>query len=356
MNKKTIKRTVLKFLWPLLYHTKSHLISRLAYAGIGSILMFHRVCPAKGEIRIRGNAGMEVTPEYLEKLVQTLMEENYEFVSLDTVYDRLQEKHIGRKFIALTFDDGYADNLIHAYPILKKYNIPFTIYIVTSYPDGQLTPWWHPLEDLILKNDYLEFQEDEKTYKFNCAGLSEKETAFHSIRALLMGGPQADLLARVNKFFSQYDIDLSKTTKDLMLNWDQIIELSNTGIVTLGAHTVNHLALNRLTDENIKREVLDSKLRLESKLHKSIDHFSYPFGSSEEVNEREFAIVKECGFKTSTTTRWGNVFQEHRDHKECLPRIPVNEKRDLHDVKFLRLSINGAIPCMINKFKRIVTV
>ena len=140
----------------------------------------------RGKIRIRGNSGLEVTPEYLEKLIQSLIKESYEFVSLDTVYDRLQEKYRERKFISLTFDDGYADNLIHAYPILKKYNIPFTIYIVTSYPDGQLTPWWHPLEDLILKNDYLEFQEDEKTYKFNCAGLSEKETAFHNIRALLM--------------------------------------------------------------------------------------------------------------------------------------------------------------------------
>lgn len=356
MNKKTIKRTVLKFLWPLLYHTKSHLISRLAYAGIGSILMFHRVCPAKGEIRIRGNAGMEVTPEYLEKLVQTLMEENYEFVSLDTVYDRLQEKHIGRKFIALTFDDGYADNLIHAYPILKKYNIPFTIYIVTNYPDGQLTPWWYPLEDLILKNDFLEFQEDEKRYEFSCAGLPEKEMAFHNIRALLMGGPQADLLARVNKFFSRYNVDSSEATRDLMLNWDQIAELSKTGIVTLGAHTVNHLALNRLSDENIKSEVIDSKLRLESKLQNSVDHFSYPFGSSEEVNEREFAIVKECGFKTSTTTRWGNIFRDHKDYIECLPRIPVSEKRDLYDVKFLHLSINGTIPCLMNKFTRVVTV
>ena len=90
-------------------------------------------------------------------------------------------------------------------------------------------------------------------------------------------------------------------------------------------------------------------------MQKRVDHFSYPFGSSKEVNEREFAIVKECGFKTSTTTRWGNIFKEHKDHKECLPRIHVSEKRDLYNVKFLSLSINGVIPCMVNRFKRIVT-
>ena len=356
LNKKTIKRTILKILWPLLYHTQSHLISRMAYSGIGSILMFHRVCPADSKIRIQGNSGLEVTPEYLEKLIQSLLKENYDFVSLDAVHDRLQEQQDGRKFLALTFDDGYADNLTHAYPILKKYNIPFTIYIATNYPDGKLIPWWYPLEELILKNERLEFQDDEQCHVFNCASLPEKETAFHNIRALLMGGPQADLLSRANKFFALHNVDLSEATKGFMLNWDQIEELNKTDIVNLGAHTVNHLALNRLSEEDVRREILDSKLRLESKLKKSIDHFSYPFGTSEEVNEREFFIAKECGFKTSTTTRWGNIFSQHKHHQECLPRIHVSEKRDLYNVKFLKLFIDGAIPCMINKFKRVITV
>ena len=355
MNKKTMKRAVLKILWPLLYQTKCHLISRLGYSGIGSILMFHRVCPADGKIRIQGNSGLEVTPEYLEKSIQYLMKENYEFISLDTVYDRLQEEHSNRKFLAFTFDDGYSDNLTHAYPILKKYNIPFTIYIATTYPDGQLTPWWYPLEEVILKNDCLEFQEDGKYYQFNCRSLPEKETVFHNIRALLMDGLQTNLVSRVQKFFSLFDVDLLETSKGYMLSWEQINELSKSRLVNFGAHTVNHLALNRLSKEDVKQEVLNSKLRLEAKLQKRVDHFSYPFGSSKEVNEREFAIVKECGFKTSTTTRWGNIFKEHRDHKECLPRIHVSEKRDLYNVKFLSLSINGVIPCMVNRFKRIVT-
>ena len=73
MNTKTLKRAVIKTLWPLLYHTKIHFISRLIYSGIGSILMFHRVCPADERIRIQGNSGMEVTPNYLESLIQYLI-------------------------------------------------------------------------------------------------------------------------------------------------------------------------------------------------------------------------------------------------------------------------------------------
>ena len=356
MNKKTIKRNIIKNIWPLLYRTKSHLITRLAYSGIGSILMFHRVCPPDERVRIQSNSGMEVTPRYLELLIQYVLNLNYEIISLDAVYERLQYGRSGKKFIAFTFDDGYSDNLVYAFPILKKYNIPFTIYVSTNYPDGQLTPWWYPLEELILKNDSLEFEEDGQPQKFNCSSLPEKEITYHYILALLMGDSQTDLLSRVQRFFSFYKVNLIEATKGYMLNWDQIRALSREKLVSFGAHTVNHLALNRLSEKDATDEILNSKLRLESKLQKKIDHFSYPFGTAKEANEREFSIVKKCGFKTATTTRWGNIFPEHRDYQECLPRIHVSEKRDLYNVNFLSLSLNGLIPSIINKFKRVVTI
>ena len=356
MNKKTLKRSIIKNLWPLLYKTRSHLISRSLYSGIGSILMFHRVCPNDKRMRIQGNSGMEITPQYLESLIQYLLKLNYEIISLDSVFERLEKGHEGSKFIAFTFDDGYYDNFLHAFPILKKYNIPFTIYVATNYPDGLVTPWWYPLEELILKNDRLEFQEDGQLQSFFCKRLSDKEVAFHNIRTLLMGGPYADLLSRVKNFFDFFNVDLYEATKGYMLSWEQIKDLNREEIVTFGAHTVNHLALNRLSKKNATDEILNSKQRLESELQNKVHHFSYPFGSSEEVNEREFSIAKQCGFKTSTTARWGNIFKKHKDHQECLPRIHVSEKRDLYDIKLLSLSINGVIPCIVNKFKRVVTI
>jgi peptidoglycan/xylan/chitin deacetylase (PgdA/CDA1 family) len=171
-----------------------------------------------------------------------------------------------------------------------------------------------------------------------------------------MHSPQEQLPFKVNSFFRNHNIDLSEISEHYMLSWAQIQELNKSNLVNFGAHTVNHLALNKISKNDIRKEVLDSKLRLELKLQQSIDHFSYPFGSTEEVNEREFSIIKECGFKTATTTRWGNIFSEHKYHNECLPRIHINEKRDFRNVNFLSLSIDGVIPCMVNKFKRVVTV
>ena len=356
MHRKTIKRKIIKLLFPALYHAKVHLISRIFYSGVGSILMFHRVCAEDTKPRIQGSSGLEVTPSYLEQLIKYFSAVGYEFLSLDGVYERLREKKNGKKFLSFTFDDGYADNYFHAFPILKKYNIPCTIYVSTNYTERQAGPWWYSLEDLLLRNDYLEFGLDQRAYKFNTGTLPEKEDAFRIIRHLLMNGREGDPSSRIQDFFSLFDVNLEQLAGKLMLSWEQIIELSKVPIFDFGAHTVNHFPLNKLSRDEIKYEVLESKKQIESKIKRSVCHFSYPFGSSNEVNDREFAIVKECGFKTATTTRWGNIFPEHANHLECLPRIHVNEKRDSYDVRLLSLSVNGTIPCVINKFKRVVTV
>ena len=171
-----------------------------------------------------------------------------------------------------------------------------------------------------------------------------------------MSGQEGNSLKRCKEFFSMFNVNLEQLTEKMMLSWGQIIELSQNSIIDFGAHTVNHFSLNRLSDEEIKSEVLESQKEIESRTQKNVCHFSYPFGSRGEVNDREFKIVKECGFKTATTTRWGNIFPQHVEHLECLPRIHVNEKRDSKDVRILKLSVNGVIPCLVNKFKQVVTV
>ena len=152
-----------------LFHSKSYLLSKSFYSGLGSILMFHRVCPSSSKPRIRGNAGLEVTPEYLENTISFLHQNNYEIVPLGQVEKILNEGPREKKFAVLTFDDGYVDNYLHAYPILKKYKIPFTIYVTTNLPDGEAILWWYLLEDLILRENRIEFEINGQGHQFSCA-------------------------------------------------------------------------------------------------------------------------------------------------------------------------------------------
>ena len=354
MYSRTIKRVSARILFSLLSHSRSYYLSKPFYSGLGSILMFHRVCPESSRPRIRGNSGLEVTPEYLENTIKFLRKNNYEIISLSQVAKILNDNYKKKKFAVLTFDDGYIDNYVHAYPIFKKHRVPFSIYVTTNFPDGNAILWWYILEDLILKETRIEFQLNGLEYQYSYDSLWQKEWAYQQIHELILNGPSNDLNQRIRQVFKNYDIDFLKKTSELALTWEQIREMSADPLVEIGAHTINHHALSKLTNSAVQKEMEGSRDKIESEINQKVEHFSYPFGTRNEVGQREFRIAKKCGFKTSTTTTIANIFEEHKDLLEQLPRIPVNQKRDNGKINYLNLWLNGTLPCIINKFKKIL--
>jgi peptidoglycan/xylan/chitin deacetylase (PgdA/CDA1 family) len=92
-------------------------------------------------------------------------------------------------------------------------------------------------------------------------------------------------------------------------------------LVTIGAHTKNHFSLAKLTQNELIDEIVDSKAIIESRLGISVKHFCYPFGGKKEAGVREFKLIKDLGFDTAVTTRFGNIFPEHSEHLTSLPRV-----------------------------------
>ena len=354
MYPKIVKRMGARILFPLLFYSRSYYLSKPFYSGLGSILMFHRVCPESSKPRIRGNSGLEVTPEYLENSIKFLRKNNYEIVSLSQAAEILNEDYRKKKFAVFTFDDGYIDNYEYAYPVFKKHRVPFTIYVTTNFPDRKAVLWWYLLEDLILKESRIEFQLNDREYQYYCSSLQQKEWVYQQIHKLILSGSSNDLNYRIREVFKNYDINFYKKTLELALTWEQIKEMSADPLVEIGAHTINHFALNSLHDSAVQEEMEGSRDKIESKINQKVEHFSYPFGTRNEIGRREFRIAKKCGFKTSTTSSVANIFKEHKNLLEQLPRIPVNQKRDNGKINYLNLWLNGALPCVINRFKKIV--
>ena len=349
-----IKRATARLLFPSLFHTRSHLLSKPFYSGVGSILMFHRVCPKNSYQRIRNNSGLEVTPEYLEKTILFLLKNNYKIIPIGQVQQILNGDYIRKKFIVFTFDDGYVDNYRFAYPIFKKYGIPFTVYVATDLPDNKAILWWYLLEDLVLKNSQLDFELNEKKYRFSCPNFWEKEATYHAIHNLILNGPPEELTERIRQIIEKNNINLFDKTSEISLTWEQIREMHQDPLVEIGAHTIHHNPLNQLSDSMLIKEMEGSRDKIESMTGHKVEHFCYPFGTQNEAGNREFDFANKCGFKTSTTTRMGNIFPEHRNLLQQLPRITVNEKRDNGNINYFNVWPNGALPCINNKFKRIV--
>lgn len=123
---------------------------------IGEIWMLHR-CTSVRSTNPQQRS-LEVTPEFLEQMILEYQAKGYIFISMDAVVQLLQiskPKIQNSKFVVVTFDDGYRDNFIEALPILKKYNVPFIVYVTTNFIDNYSEMWWYPGRQLALSKDEL---------------------------------------------------------------------------------------------------------------------------------------------------------------------------------------------------------
>lgn len=218
---------------------------------IGEVWQLHRVRPNlsdNDELRT-----YEITPKRLEKLIQTYMQKGYEFVSMDTVYSYvMSESKFKKKFVAVTLDDGYEDNYSIAYPIFKKYNIPFCIYVAQAYI------------------------------------LGEKSAS------------------------DKYDFE--------MLTVEQLKELSNETLCTLGGHTHSHIRLNQLSKEEQYKEIIECKLWLENVINKPVVHYAFPYG---DYTQDTLGVMKQIGIKCSVAAWGGGVRVTNRPYS--IPRLLVTE-------------------------------
>lgn len=302
-------------------------------AGMITIFMLHRVCPSNPNKLTPNETNMRVSPEFLERFIITLKANGYGFISLDDVYNILTKGEKVTKKIVITLDDGYKDNYTIAYPIFKKHNIPFCIYITTCFPEKSVILWWYILEDLLLENEIIKLGND---IVYECKTKEQKDNAFMQIRQFIIALKKDNFLNDLNLLFCNYKMDWFSKNKELCLDWEEIIELSKDPLCTIGSHTKNHYSLSQLSYEEVKEEILGANALLEKKLGKRIYHFAYPFGGRGEAGRREFDIVKSLGFKTATTTRQGMIYMEHNKFLECLPRIMLTEKFDIDSLKYYR--------------------
>ena len=135
------------------------------------------------------------------------------------------------------------------------------------------------------------------------------------------------------------------------MTWGELQELARDPLVTIGAHTVNHVRLTKVPDTVARSEMRMSAAVIEAALGKKPEHLSYPVGDATSAGPREFAIARELGFKSAVTTRPGVLFPEHCEHLTALPRISLNgEYQQLRYVEVLR---SGAATAIWNRFRRV---
>ena len=347
-----MKQTIIRTGLETLYFSGMHHVMRPLVGGVGAILTLHHVRPPRPDA-FQPNHLLEVTPVFLEGLLKRLKHARIDVISLDEMHRRYVSGDFKRRFVCITFDDGYKDLMRWAYPLLKKYELPFALYIPTSFPDRLGELWWVALEAVIARNSRVGMVIDGKGRFFECGSVQEKRQLYDEIYGYLRGLKTEDELRRVVRDVAAgHRVDIASFCRDLCMDWQEIIDLTADPLVTIGAHTVNHMMLKKMTnDAAVRAEMEMSRAVLEAALGQRPEHLAYPVGDPTSAGAREFRIAGELGFKTAVTTRPGVLFKAHRDHLTALPRISVNG--DFQQQRYLKVLMSGAATAMWNGFRRV---
>lgn len=335
-----------------LYFSGAHRIARQFLAGEGAILTFHRVRPGRDDA-FQPNLGLEITPQFLDEVLTALRAEGVEIVTLDEVHRRLiAGERTARRFVALTFDDGYRDNLEYAWPVLKRHQAPFALYVPSAYAEGLGELWWIVLEMAIARHDQIEITLDGAEHLFDCATDESKQQTFETIYRHMRGQANYDDLLQVARELAfGYGIDMGRLCRETCMGWDELAFLAGDPLVTIGAHTVTHPILAKLSAEAARAEMLDGARAIASRLGHMPAHFSYPVGQPDAAGPREFELAAGAGFRTAVTTRPGVLFPDHVRHLTALPRISVNGA--FQRMRYLDVLLSGAPTALINRFRRV---
>ena len=332
-----------------LYFSGAHALLRPFVGGIGAILTLHHVRPPRPD-RFQPNRLLEVTPQFLEKVARRLRRSRLDLITLDELHRRLTEGYSGRRFVCVTIDDGYRDTLNWAYPILKKYEIPFALYIPTSFPDRLGELWWLALEAVIARNDRIGLVIDGSDQRFDCRSVEEKRSLFAWLYVWLRSLDSEEELRRVVRDLSgRYHVDIAAFCDELCMSWDELALLARDPLVTIGAHTVNHIMLKKAPEKAARSEMEMSQAVIEASLGVKPQHLAYPIGDQTSAGPREFRIARELGFKTAVTTRPGVLFARHREHLTALPRISLNG--EFQRMRYVRVLLSGAATAVWNGFR-----
>lgn len=289
---------------------------------IGIVYMLHHICDKNPKL-IPTNEDLKVSPSFLEKIILKYKNRGFDFLSLDNLYKLVIGQDRPKKpFVVFTIDDGYLDNFTNALPIFEKYSVPFCIFIATDFIDKKAILWWDTIEDLILSRDSIAI--DDGTV-YPCTTFQQRWDTFRYLRERILKLDQSHLEEGLNRMFANYSIDWYKPIMQKGMSWEQVRQLANHPLCTIGGHTVSHPALNKLSYQEAKGEIQEGIIRLEKETGQSVNYFAYPYGTPNEISTREVSIIEELGLKMAFMAHQGCLTISNMNNSSQLPRVYFKE-------------------------------
>jgi peptidoglycan/xylan/chitin deacetylase (PgdA/CDA1 family) len=261
------------------------------------VLMYHRV-------NDDGDPFFPALPVPVFEAQIRYLARTYTVHTVEELAERMKRGRIPRDAIAITFDDGYRDNLTQAAPILARHALPATIFLATAHIGSRRRLWFDEVAQAF------------KTTRADAAVLpwgrvtlraeAERVAALDEAWARLKRAPEAsfsDTLDRVLDALAPFDRDGGPANG--MLDWEEVDALSKFGF-TLGAHTATHPILSRVSAARARREIEESRDTIRAQTGRTPVAFAYPNGGAADYTDEVASFVRDAGFTCGVTTRFGS--------------------------------------------------
>jgi len=265
----------------------------------------------------------------------------------------------------ITIDDGYQSNYLLAYPVLKRFDAPATVFLSTDFVNRKEPLWVDRIEYAIDKtaNKRFRLRIGKEILSFGLGNTVLKRMCDRTLRSRLKSitGQKREKLIKDLEYNLSQKLIMGSDTPEIYrsLEWYQVLDMSKSGLVSIGSHTCSHTALAHCIDEDAKRELSLSKQIIEEKTGLGCGFFCYPNGGIEDFNARTRNLLKGAGYLcglTNTTglnDKYSDVFELKRfgmsrscglgEFKRILAgvsRLPGYVKQK---AQFLRSSLRGAL-------------
>jgi len=212
----------------------------------------------------------------------------------------------GEKYcVAITFDDGYRDNFLCAFPVLKAFDLPATIFLTTGCLESGELPWYDQISWAFKLTTQPRLSLGHLGGPEAClGGRPERLQAMNKTLAWLRVVQDDERLRQIPRVLDALHVPTHLSVPNPMLSWEEVRQMYKHNI-SFGAHTVSHPVLAKVRGDRLEAEILGSKNKIEEKLQCTVRHFAYPFGQPTDVSAEAKQVVQGAGFATAVTTVWG---------------------------------------------------
>jgi peptidoglycan/xylan/chitin deacetylase (PgdA/CDA1 family) len=285
------------------------------FASRAIILLYHRVAELPSDPLL-----LAVTPQHFAEHLEVLRRRCCP-TRLGGLEESLNgEKRVGKR-VVVTFDDGYADNLVNAKPLLERYEVPATVFVTTGYITQNRTFWWDELESLMLGPHSLPetlrlcIAGEEYEWQLRpCANgnyavstqsrwnilrpesATPRQLVYRSLQQLLRPLEEEARRSLLDDLHRWAGAGVIEAGPSVPLSNDEVIRLASGGLVEVGGHTVTHPVLSTISADAQFAEIHRSKLHLEEILGSPVASFAYPFGSRSDYTEETVAATRRAGY------------------------------------------------------------